>query len=338
MKHLHVINKPIIGGAENIAAKLAIEFSNRELFVLSSRFHLQDKFERKFNVKIKKLQNFLKKILQNEVTVFTHNLQAHIVITLICLVLKLFGKKVRNCNVIHFDTVSISMFWLILLYVSTALGKPRLIFVSEFAKVRFFQRLNVKNIENCVIHNGIDNKFYDLKSDDTLPPLSDNFSIGFIGRHAPVKRLELFLEICQHLVETHFPDMIVIIQSDIANHQLGHLLKLHATSLELADIILLPGDQDQSLFYKKSDIVISTSLTETFCLIGVEALASGKRFYAYNLECIEMLFSERELNFGAAAVEEFCERLVIEIQDVFKIPNLSTFSERAMLKRYGQIE
>lgn len=338
MKHLHVINKPLVGGAENIAAKLALEYSGGDLFALTTKAQLQSKFERKFGVRINKFRKLLHAIIQNDVIVFTHNLQAHIIVMLVCTMLKLIGRKHKVFTVIHFDIDTIGTWWSRLLNISILICRPNFIFVSEFAKKKFFRRIKLKNLSYQIIHNGIDVRHFGSKNKATLPALSNSFSIGFIGRYASVKRLELFLEICHQLTVMHASQLKVVIQSDITNQRLQQMLETHASSLTISDVVLLPADEDQRFFYQKSDIVLSTSLTETFCLVAIEALASRKRFYAFNLDSVDSIFAGHNYNLKADCAIDFCEKLVLARQNDYQIPNLDAFTQSTMMKRYGQIK
>ena len=189
-----------------------------------------------------------------------------------------------------------------------------------------------------VIHNGIDDRFFESEHPTTLYPISGIVSIGFIGRYAPVKRLELFLQICETLKTRHGLLLKLLIQSDIDMIKLKLLLQKYSPSINHDEVVLLTKDSDQMRFYKIVDVVISTSKTETFCLIGAEAMAFGKRFYAYNLDCLDTLFEGLDINFKSTSVEDFSCNFCIKLSKQHNLPNVEVFKQSNMYNRYAKIE
>ena len=336
--HVHIINKAVIGGAEGIAAKLSHRFSRGVLYSVFPNDKTREYFCDKNRVELKNYLKLGKNILSDDKLLFTHNLQAHIVLSILRILVLILGRKIKLHWVIHFDAENIPKFWAGALWCALQLSRPKLIFVSQFALDKFKRHISKQADFGIVIHNGIDDKFFAYDGPTSLPPTAGVVSIGFIGRHAPVKRLELFLQICETLRMKHRLSLNLIIQSDIDAISLKNLLQVHMPSVGYDDVTLLSQESDQMTFYSKVDVVISTSKTETFCLVGIEALACGKRFCAYNLECLDTLFDDAEINLKSKSVEDFCFNFRLKLSKKYNLPNVEAFKQSHMYNLYAQIK
>ena len=340
--HLHIINTTLFGGAETIAAKLAKKFGKS---IIISLYEKNNKyFEKRFNVKVKGLYYLLFSIIKyKNIKIISHNLQSHIVINLLGISAKfIFWNNISIYNVIHFDAKFVNKKWLLIYIITIKLIRPKLVFVSDFAKFRFEEISNLKRIKSKIIYNSIDKKFFKKTYNKILKEInSKKIHIGFIGRYKPIKRLPLFIEICNELSQINKNVYKFVIQSDISKKELIDLLKTlsdqNKISLKYKDFQLISSEDNPTKFYKICDIVISTSKTESFGLVFVETVAMGKRFYCINSTSFKMLIGESIINIETEIPEEISKFLNNEISRNYILPDISMFKEEIMINEYSKI-
>lgn len=339
---LHVINKLLVGGAETVASDLARNSIDKSVYTLLANSKKQSQLAKRFGVTQKSFASFLRKYANRGTTVFSHNLQAHIAVNFVYLGMYLFFGSQKPRNVIHFDVEFVSRLWLRLFFISLKLTKPKLIFVSEFAQIKFEQQFPLSKYEWKVIHNSISDEFFDEHSEfgKVLPPAIEPITIGFIGRHAPVKRLDLFIETFFELCELTAQVPHLCVQSDIPTEQLHS--KIRDFKPSIPSIVAsknfkhIPSTSDPREFYQQVDVVISTSKTETFGLVALECFAHGKRFYSLDSECFVYLFNSPKFNIKAKTASEFAREIKKDLSKEYTTPNLERFTKEKMLASYAE--
>jgi len=338
--HIHIINKIVFGGAETIAVKLSKKFGDSVVVSLSTKNFLE--FQKRFSVKVRSLNYLFISLIKNKnLKIFTHSLHSHVIVNTIGMISKIFlYKKFKFHNVIHFDSYFANKIWLYLFIISIRLLKPEIIFVSNFAKVRFNDFYSLKGINVKIINNSIDDIFFKKKYKYLKRIKSKKIYIGFIGRNKSIKRIPLFLEICYELSKID-RKYNFIMQSDITKEEILDLinnlsLKKGFFNLD-KNFTIIPSDHNPLKFYDKCDIVISTSKTESFGLVCIESLAMGKRFYSVNSESLEMLIGENDINIKNEDPKFISKFLNEEISKTYIIPNISKFREENMINEYYKI-
>ena len=334
---------PVIGGAEAIAVKLVKKLKTNS-YLISLVKNKSLIFEKRFNIKLKNIFYLLSKISLNKVSrIFSHNIQAHIFLNFCSFIFKyLFLKRYSIYNVIHFDSLYINKILLKFYILSIKLSNPKLIFVSEFSKKRFNKHMDTEKLFTKVIYNSIDSKFF--KSTNNY---KQNYGfkypiyIGFIGRLSPIKRLPLFLEICINLHLLNKKKYKFVIQSDISNKEFNRILNIlsikYSLNFNSINFTLIREYNDPLKFYESCEIIISTSITESFGLTCIETLAMGKRLYTINSESLKLLFNNPDFNIKCEDERYISKYIDESILKLYKCPNLEKFKEKYMLNEYSKI-
>ena len=337
MKQIHIINKPLVGGAELVGARLAARFSDRRLFYLIGNREQVRSFQNKNNVILLGFSSLLRKLIEGKNKLFLHNLQSQVVLLLLCKVLELWGIKNYPHIVVHYDADHVKQKWLKLLVIILKKSNIEMIFVSPYSLKKFKKYVKIKKNNAHIIYNGVNERFFDSyqKENALLKPIKNKLRVGFIGRNAPVKRLSLFLEICQKMRTKTNLDILVVIQSNLNNSDIKESNQALFRVLNCMNFKLIESKNDPQEFYEECDVVVSTSLTETFSLIAIESLATKTRFYSYGLECLDDMFHKPHFNFKAKSIDEFVEMLAKDLAKSYPVPNLENFTENKMLEKYA---
>ena len=345
MMDIHLINIPVIGGAETIAVKLTKKINNNsKLVTLISR--RSSVFEKRFNIKLHSILFLIKATFRKNLKrIFSHGIQVHSFINIYSFIIRyIFFKKFKIINVIHFDANYVGKFWLYFYILTIKINKPKLIFVSKFCFDRFNKFFDTSNISSKIINNSIDNKFYRYEKYNNF--IADYqfkmpLKVGFIGRISKIKRISLFLEICinLHLIDKNKYQFIV--QSDIKKEMLyqriNSLTKKYSLNKEDFSFSLIPEYEDPINFYKACDIVISCSSTESFGLTCIETLAMGKRLYTVNSKSLDKLLDISDINIICEDPNKISKFIDNSILKFYKIPDLSKYKEKYMINEYSKI-
>ena len=338
--HFHLINNLTFGGSESIASVLAKSFSSSRLYTLYPFSRVSKvRFEARFSVQIFSFLFYLNSFIrQKNSSFFTHNVQSHIVVNLINYFFSLFGLKPRtHYNVIHFDAAHLKYFWRLLLIFSSYLSRPNLIFVSDFSKAQYHLFINLDLFSISIIPNAIPSRFFAIPTTHLLPPLNkSDINIGFIGRNASIKRLDLAIKTFSYLKQNSSFSFQFTLQSDISIIQLRNLISLSGlNSTLLNDISLISQSEDCYYFYDQVDAVISTSSTESFSLVAIECLAMQKRFYSFNSTSIMTILNDFDYNFHDADISSFAAFISSNLSKSYKLPDLSLYRFDRFLSSYS---
>jgi len=337
--HLHLINAAIFGGAESLAANICSNSPKSYLVNLFGRKNIS--FEYKFNLKLKNIWYLFKSINNGDLSrIYSHNIQSHIFINLLSYILKNnFLKSSCTYNVIHFDAYHVKKIYLKIYFFSIKLYKPKIIFVSDFAKLRFLEKQKIKNIDYKVIYNSIESKYFSKKNiyKKFLPPIKkDKVFIGFIGRYHPLKRLDIFIKLCFQLNKIDSTKYSFVIQSDIKYKELEKLIHQNDLKKQKIQFKLIADSIDPINFYQNVDIVISTSKTETFGLTCIEALAMGKRIYSVNSKSLSILLGKGDFNILTENLEKISKIIQNGLSNSYKKPDINRFRRELMIEEYNK--
>ena len=342
---IHLINIPVIGGAETIAVKLTkkINHNSKLVTLISSRSSL---FERRFNIKLHSILFLIKATFRNKLKrIFSHGIQVHSFINIYSFLMKsIFFKNYKIINVIHFDANYVGKFWLYFYIFTIKLNNPKLIFVSKFSFDRFNQFFDTSKISSKIIYNSIDDKFFRYKKYNNFAA-NYNFKmplkVGFIGRVSKIKRISLFLEICISLYLIDKNKYQFMVQSDIKKEilykRIKSLTNKYSLNIDNTSFSLIPEYEDPIKFYEACDIVISCSSTESFGLTCIESLAMGKRLYTVNSKSLDKLFDIKHINIICEDPHKISKFIDHSILKFYKIPDLSKYKEKYMINEYSKI-
>jgi glycosyltransferase involved in cell wall biosynthesis len=180
--------------------------------------------------------------------------------------------------------------------------------------------LHVKNVISDmtqsaiqVIPNGVD--FDDVQN---IPPREsiEHPCILFIGELAKVKGVDLLIQAIP-IIKKSFPNIRVFIGG--AGPQAKELKNL-VKELKVAETVKFLGfvsGDDKYSYYKSADLCVFPSLYETFGIVCLEAMASGKPVVASNVGGIPFLVEEGKtgLLFETGNMNDLAEKVITLLQD-----------------------
>lgn len=143
-----------------------------------------------------------------------------------------------------------------------------------------------------IIRNGVDPIRVEALANRTQVNLSDSkFNIAFIGRLTPVKRVDLFLETAQLILENES-------EKDFCFHIIGDgdlkaAMQEYARKLEIDDFVVFHGHLNNVYpFLKRMDAVVLTSDHEGLPMTLLESMALNIPVIAHNVGGIPELMAE----------------------------------------------
>lgn len=168
----------------------------------------------------------------------------------------------------------------------------RIITVSQFQKDVIVQKLNILPQKISVIHNGVDERFFNtftaIQIQNTL--LKYGIKPGYIffmantePRKNTVGVLQAFAQLCKQT--TQAPRLVI---KGLNSTQLKNLLEKHNLSFisNQIDLIGYVDYNDLPLIYQGATILWFPSISEGFGLPIIEAMASGVPVITSNLSCM----------------------------------------------------
>ncbi|WP_026882538.1 glycosyltransferase [Clostridium akagii] len=293
MKLGFIINKITTGGAEKQTVELINNLANRDfditLYILKDGSHLDDALSSKiktYNIGVKKYLDFngikkLKLLISEEkinilFTVSSYSCLYGYFATLKTNIIRIW---INHTTVLPTMKDKIKN-----IYYKKIINKMDYrIFVSLNQKNYWVKKYKISNENSIVIHNGIDNSFFnpELFKDYNLEQLrlrfcvSDkNFVILFCAMFRPEKNhLELLCAI-KKLIDRNYTNIKLILVGD--GIEKGNIAK-YIKENKLGKYIYLEGLQkDVRMYSLISDIgVLSSKSVETFSLAALEQLAMG---------------------------------------------------------------
>ncbi len=224
----------------------------------------------------------------------------------ISLFLFLFFKKIPIIWTIHHASESLkyeSLHTKIIVYFLSKLSNfiPReIIYCSKFA-FNVHNKLGYSKQKSQIIENGIDmikfspNEKLGFTFRNYLKIEKDEFLIGFIGRYDPNKGINCFLKTIIEIKNNQDKGIKYMICGDKMDNQNRRLIsKLEKFNL-IQDVILIGERSNMQSIYNSIDLLICSSLTESFGLVVVEALACGKNVIGSNIPSIRKIIKKENL-------------------------------------------
>lgn len=168
--------------------------------------------------------------------------------------------------------------------------------------------------EISVVPNGIDLERFKISSGDKKE--GNAKAVIFIGRLHPVKGVQYLIE-AMAIVRQQMPDVKLVIVGDGVER--ARLEKL-AERLNLNDCIQFTGQVPQESIPRlmhQADVFALSSLSESFGIVNLEAMAAGLPIVATNVGGIPDIVEEGVNGYlvNAKNPEEIAERVVILLQD-----------------------
>jgi glycosyltransferase involved in cell wall biosynthesis len=199
--------------------------------------------------------------------------------------------------------------------------------LRSFAKVvavsnnvaRELNRSGVPLNKIVVINNGVDPAAF-LNSTDRIRvqlKLQDFFVIGYVGRLAPEKGLDVLLSSVPGIVR-HCPNAHVIL---VGEGPLRVQLTELAQTLRIESRVKFLGIRsDMADIYRAMDVLVLPSRDEGFPMTILEALAAGKAVVATSVGQISQLICDHET--GLLIQPGSREQLIDAIVELFRSPEL----------------
>ncbi|MCL2500596.1 MAG: glycosyltransferase [Defluviitaleaceae bacterium] len=153
----------------------------------------------------------------------------------------------------------------------------RFLACSESAGKWLFGKTILRKKNFHIVKNAIDLDKYNFNPEtrrqmrDRLG-LGDHFTVGIVGRLAPVKNHAFALEVFARIAEKDASARFLVIGVGILQHEIA----ARATHLGISDKTTFIGTADNIHdYYQAMDAFIAPSLHEGFCMVALEAQAAG---------------------------------------------------------------
>lgn len=261
-------------------------------------------------------------------------------------ILSLFLKRIPIIWTIHHASYSLkyeSFHSKLIVYLLAKLSNhipSQIIYCSQLS-YEVHKKLGYKENKSKVILNGIDMLQFspDKKLGITFKQIQgineDQFVIGFVGRYDPNKGVDCFLKTIKEIKNKINNQKIIFLmcgyEMDKSNMEL--ISKIKKMNL-IQDIILLGEKSDMKSIYNSIDLLICTSLTESFGLVIVEALACGKTVIGSDIPALKKIIKIENLIEPNNYVL-FAERSLNIIQNKNNQKSLSKTNRDSVLRKYN---
>ena len=188
--------------------------------------------------------------------------------------------------------------WIVgLLALLSARFPTAVVYCSTYAS-KVHQKLGYNPRTSFIINNGIDTtKFH------SSPILRENFRqelgldmeasiIGMVARYSPIKGHEIFLRMARELLALNNDIRLVMVGTNVVeeNNELFEMVD----ELGLREVCILLGEQlELEKIMNGLDVLVCPSISESFGLVAVEALACGVPVVCSNIEVLESIVGEQ---------------------------------------------
>ena len=149
----------------------------------------------------------------------------------------------------------------------------------------------------------------------------------YVGRFEPLKGIDGLLEAISHL-KRYQRLRLVLVGGDGDEAPESRLLKEKARSLGIEDKVVFAGRVDQKYlppYYSSADVLVISSHYESFGLVGLEALASGRPVVSTPVGAMETLINQSQA--GYVINDTLPRSLAAGIQSIISKPNLPRADE-----------
>tara|TARA_B100000242_G_C43055078_1_gene493606 strand:+ start:7371 stop:8519 length:1149 start_codon:yes stop_codon:yes gene_type:complete len=176
----------------------------------------------------------------------------------------------------------------------------KIIYCSKYS-FDIHNKLGYSKSKSKIVMNGIDmNKFRPNKElgesfRASLNIKEKEFLIGFIGRYDPNKGINCFLKTAKQIKNTNNKNIKFLLCGNRMNKNNKDLVSEIKNLNLIKDVILLGEKRNMESIYNAIDLLICTSLTESFGLVAVEALACGKKVISSDLPALREIIEEENL-------------------------------------------
>ena len=177
-----------------------------------------------------------------------------------------------------------------------------------------------------VVPCGVDlNRFHPVEKKTARNQLKfnpDDTILLYVGRFEPLKGLDRLLESMTHLKHNGL-HRLVIVGGDGDETAESQLLKQKTRALGLKNKVIFAGRVNQKklpLYYGSADVLVVPSYYESFCLVGLEALACGRPVVSTPVGAMENLI--RESRAGQVVKEISPQSMAMAIDSVVNSASL----------------
>lgn len=215
--------------------------------------------------------------------------------------------KREQCDIIHFHSPNIIAFLFALLYGRTVLyhehsigihkglkryaipfllrRMQRVVAVSNFTMQNLIERMGLPAKKISVVHNGIDLKRFAITVNTAVLKNEMGFDIGkrivgFVGRLEPVKGCDKFIEAVHYLSQQTDSFYALIFGYGSEHESLTE--QIRACGLEKVVFFLDHSHAVEKYFYL-FDVLVMSSVVESFGIVALEAMACAKPVIAFNV-------------------------------------------------------
>lgn len=194
--------------------------------------------------------------------------------------------------------------------------------VSESAKEGFNKVFLGNDSKLIVINNLMDCDRLKCQNEKCEIQMNSKNKVMFVGRLAPVKRVDLLIKEFSKVVMS-IPDTKLYIVGDGPEKK---NLELLCNDLKISDKVVFLGSQKNPFKYmKNADILVSASVMEAYSINSLEALAMQKYFVSANNEGAQDIFyitNKANLNNGIV-----CDVDKMHYHIIYFLKNKSQFKQ-----------
>lgn len=195
--------------------------------------------------------------------------------------------------------------------------------VSDYSQNSLFSYMGKQLANSCVIYNIVERKFSNT-SNKILD--KSKITIVAIGSLTQEKNFSLLIKAAAVLKQRYTLNLCINICGD--GQEKNNLIEL-VHKLNLSDTVFLLGKVTNPLDYiQKSDLLVSTSNSESFSLVVCEALLLNKPVIVTNTGAAEVVDNGR---YGIIIEKNNVEQLVLAVLEVINNPK----SIELMIENYG---
>ncbi len=174
-----------------------------------------------------------------------------------------------------------------------------IIYCSELSYV-IHKKLGFKEKNPIVIHNGIDfqkfcqNKSLGISYRKNYSIKKNDFLIGIVGRYDPNKGIDCFLKAIKETKKTISQVKFIMCGTEMDNKNKELIEKLKSYNL-MRDSILIGEQENMPAIYNMIDLLICSSLSESFGLVAIEALACRTNILGSDIPAFRKLIKKGNL-------------------------------------------
>ena len=239
-------------------------------------------------------------------------------------------------NSLKYESLHTKVSVLILAKISSFVPKS-IIYCSELS-FSIHKKFGYCDSKAKTICNGIDTNIFKPNSQKRLiqrKKLSINQNeilIGLIARYDPNKGISYFLNIAKTVLNKKNNVKFLMCGTDMNQQNQSLMNQIYNRSLQ-KNIILLGERKDIASVYNSLDLLICTSITESFGLVIFEAISSGVDVISFDIPALRNIVDDKNLVIPGDSLS-FANKIIYFINNRNNNVFNNNISREAIIKKY----